>query len=466
MRAVMGAVLLFCVSAAHGDCISLLRESSSGVFNRTSSAVAWNGSALGVVKVENNDFRSLLFAMYSSDLTPLTGDRRVTDATFAGVTALLWTGSEFGLFFQDRSSAQLYLQRIAAAGDPIGGPIAVAPNHSPSGEREYDVTWDASRQAYVILHSILVGIDKGMWLTMLNANGTLRSDDLITTSFSVPALPRLAVNSSGAIIVLFRRAGMFYYRVNDAAGAGGGPQPLVNAHEVRVASNATTFTIIASMPATVSTEIDWAVIDEHGAIVQPIKKLFAARGVEIAPVALFWNETRGEWALSYLDSRFPFTVVPGDYRLRRFTPSGAVITDSLFSPDSVFSTLATNQPFAWNGSSYLTAASRVASGSTQPESYLIRLCPLTASIGGRRCAVQGIATAFSAIAEGGRGDLTYSWDFGDTSIASGKSVTHVYEHLGDYTLSLRVTDSTGATNSNSIVVHVVASASRRRSVHH
>ncbi|HEV8659954.1 MAG TPA: PKD domain-containing protein [Thermoanaerobaculia bacterium] len=444
--------------------MSLLRETSSGVYNRTSSAVAWSGSILGVTKVDNSNLKALSFATYGGDLTQFSSDRKIADASFAGVNALLWNGSEFGLFYQDRS-AQLFLQRISASGEPIGSAVAIAPNHAPSGDREYDVVWDATRQAYVILHSVVTGIDKGMWLTMLNTDGTVRSDELITVLFTAPASPRLAVNASGVIAVVFRRSGIFNLRVYDAAGVGGALQQVMNAKEVRIASNGTTFAIVGNAPLSAPTEIDWAVVDDHGTIVAPPKKLFAAHGVEIAPVSLSWNADRGEWALAYLDSRFPFSVVPGDYRLRRFTSSGTLISDSLFSPDTVLTTLATNQPFAWTGASYTSAASRTASGTVQPESYVIRHCPLTASAGTSvRSVAPGGTLTFTAFVDGGTSDQTYAWDFGDGHTDTAKTTTHRYDRLGDYTVVLRVSDSTGASSSSTVLVHVVNP--RRHAVHH
>jgi hypothetical protein len=304
-----------------------------------------------------------------------------------------------------------------------------------------------------------------MWLTMLNTDGTVRSDELITVPFTAPASPRLAVNASGVIAVVFRRSGIFNLRVYDAAGVGGALQQVMNAKEVRIAANGTTFAIVGNMPLSAPTEIDWAVIDDHGTIVVPAKKLFAAHGVEIAPVSLSWNADRGEWALAYLDSRFPFSVVPGDYRLRRFTSSGTLISDSLFSPDTVLTTLATNQPFAWTGASYTSAASRSASATVQPESYVIRHCPLTASAGTSvRSVAPGGTLTFTAFVDGGTSDQSYTWDFGDGHTDTAKTTTHRYDRLGDYTVVLRVTDSTGASSSSTVLVHVVNP--RRHAVHH
>jgi len=50
--------------------------------------------------------------------------------------------------------------------------------------------------------------------------------------------------------------------------------------------------------------------------------------------------------------------------------------------------------------------------------------------------------------------VSYEWDFGDDSVASGETVTHTYAANGTYTVTLTVTDDLGATNSTSISITV------------
>ncbi len=51
--------------------------------------------------------------------------------------------------------------------------------------------------------------------------------------------------------------------------------------------------------------------------------------------------------------------------------------------------------------------------------------------------------------------LTYAWDFGDGGTATGVKPTHTYVNAGNFTVKLTVTDTGGATNSNSVPVLVV-----------
>jgi hypothetical protein len=299
----------------------------------------------------------------------------------------------------------------------------------------------------------------------VNPDGSVRKEDIVTTFFSAPATPKVAVNAGGSIAVLYKRLGTYSFRVFDTTGVGSNAQPVMSPRDLRVASNGTTFTIVGNTPAIGPTEIDWATFDEHGTIIVAATKLFASRGMEIAPVSLSWNADRAEWALAYLDSRFPFSQVAGDYRLRRFTAAGTLISDSTFSPDPIQTRLATTLPFAWTGSSYITAASRSASGTLAPESYVIRNCPLTANVGASLQYIRpGDSVIFTANVDGGAGDRTYSWDLGDGSQETAKTFSHRFNALGDYTVVLRVTDSTGAISVSTFVIHVVTPrrrASRR-----
>jgi PKD repeat protein len=60
---------------------------------------------------------------------------------------------------------------------------------------------------------------------------------------------------------------------------------------------------------------------------------------------------------------------------------------------------------------------------------------------------------FGANAQGR--DLTYSWDFGDQSSASGAAVNHAFQSNGNYTVSVTVTDPLGQRNTASTQVSVL-----------
>jgi PKD repeat protein len=52
--------------------------------------------------------------------------------------------------------------------------------------------------------------------------------------------------------------------------------------------------------------------------------------------------------------------------------------------------------------------------------------------------------------------VSYSWDFGDTSIGSGVNPSHTYAFAGAYTVSLTVTDNSGGTNTTTSDITVAS----------
>src|SRR5215204_1846256 len=72
---------------------------------------------------------------------------------------------------------------------------------------------------------------------------------------------------------------------------------------------------------------------------------------------------------------------------------------------------------------------------------------------------EGVAPAtfdFEANVTGGTVPYTYSWDFGDGSVESDndETIDHTFDVAGNYTVTLTVTDSTGRTVSDSILITV------------
>jgi PKD repeat protein len=72
----------------------------------------------------------------------------------------------------------------------------------------------------------------------------------------------------------------------------------------------------------------------------------------------------------------------------------------------------------------------------------------------------GLTCTFDGItSRGAEGITSYAWDFGDGISGSGATVDHTYAAAGEFTVALTVTDSVGATNTQSRVINVLHNAS-------
>src|SRR3989454_5777335 len=87
-----------------------------------------------------------------------------------------------------------------------------------------------------------------------------------------------------------------------------------------------------------------------------------------------------------------------------------------------------------------------ASGNPLPLSTSFTLSPGNPAI--------GVTIAFTATSVGGTLPYSYAWNFGDGSTGSGAITSHSYSSVGQYSVTVTVTDSTGktATSSQSVTV--------------
>lgn len=66
--------------------------------------------------------------------------------------------------------------------------------------------------------------------------------------------------------------------------------------------------------------------------------------------------------------------------------------------------------------------------------------------------------AITFVANGQGHGLSYSWDFGDQTSATGPNVSHAYSNVGDYTVTLTATDGIGQQAENTLNVSIVSAA--------
>jgi len=65
-----------------------------------------------------------------------------------------------------------------------------------------------------------------------------------------------------------------------------------------------------------------------------------------------------------------------------------------------------------------------------------------------------LTVTYTASASGGSGGYTYSWNFGERTTSNQQNLTHTYNNLSTYTVTVTVTDSYGDTASQSITINV------------
>jgi PKD repeat protein len=134
-----------------------------------------------------------------------------------------------------------------------------------------------------------------------------------------------------------------------------------------------------------------------------------------------------------------------------FGNAGAVDTTASFSVDGVYTLRLSADDGALSANDELIVTVNPASPVNQPP---------TAVISGPVTAVVSQTVAFDA---GSSSDpdgsiVSYAWSFGDGATANDVSVSHMYTQMGDYLVSLTVTDDGGLTATSEYIIHIAQAA--------
>ncbi|HVG25370.1 MAG TPA: PKD domain-containing protein [Thermoanaerobaculia bacterium] len=432
------------------------RGSSPNLVNGPSS---WNGSGLVVAKMEEGAPGVVWVGVYDDALQTLAEDRPVaTDVRT--IVALVWNGTEHGLFYT-ATTGGLLLQRLSPAGQPIGGPVSVTDKTVYFGD-DIDVVWSDALNAYVVGRVITEGRFRGLWLTLVERSGAIRSDRQAPVSASSQSELDLAVTETGMIGAFFNNAaGSIAFAVTGAEG-GIAVRALVP-RSTFIAAVAQDGLFILTYAAPVEnqpkTEIRWLVIDSAQQIVRPDARLIAPTGDAAWPLALISNGE--ELALAYIDAPRGIQNIDQEYRLRRFAIDGTTISDTRFSGEQVaLSRGQSPYDFVWTGTSYISAP--VHAGSDRLNSYLNRYCPLVADIVSPTRNVRiGENVVFSGNASGGVPGYEFFWNFSfESAQKRGQTIERVFDRTGTFQVTLSVVDASGAVSRETITVNVVRPRSR------
>jgi hypothetical protein len=458
--AAVGFLILIAAAVSAADCVSEVRlvSTRSSVPNLVAGPSSWSGNSLAVAKTEEGVPGAVWVGVYDESLQTLVEDRPVAGNARL-IVALLWNGSEHGLFYTTTSDTMV-LQRLSAAGEPIGDPIPVTSGRTVYTSDQLDAVWSSALNAYVTGHSVSQG-SRGLWLTVVERNGAVRSDRLVPVSASPKSALKLAVTDSGIIGAFFNNSiGSLVFARAAAQGGITVRTMTPGAEFIAVTAQDGMFVVTHSAPFESNrTEVRWFVVDTSQQIVRADATLVTPSGEDAWPLALISNGE--ELALSYIDAPRGEQGIEKTYRLRRFEMDGTQISDTRFSAEFVaFSRAQSPYPFAWSGTSYLSAA--VQAASDRLNSYLLRFCPLRAEIVSPSRTIRvGDLVTFSATASGGVPDYQFSWIFpAEIGPKKGQTLVRTFPRTGTYDVTLEVTDFTGAITRQTITVNVIRPKTR------
>jgi len=460
------AVLLMFVSAvaSAADCATGVRilSTRANVPNLVAGPSAWNGTGLAVAKTQEGALGPAWVAVYGEGLETLTSDRLVAgDAR--ELIALVWTGAELGLFYRT-TNQRIHLLRLTSTGELISTPVVVTPGRPVFTGDRTEVIWSAVHDAYVVARYVTQGSARGLYLTMLEEDGSQRSDRPILVDPATASPLAIDVTDAGVIGVFFNTSTGFLAM---ARITGSSDTPEVRevvpaaADELVVAARAEQFVVARTASVGDQLLIRWLVVDTAQRVAKSETLLVEGSGQDVHPQALV--VTPDEIALSYMDSPIRDQSLDDIFHLRRFTITGDLIGDIAFAPTDLSAVRAVSpHPFTWTGTSYL--APPVRSSSDRLTSYLVRYCPLEAAILAPRTVLVGETVTFTPVPGGGVPGYTYVWTFSHQAAPEKNTVTpqRTYTEKGTYSATVTVTDNAGVSTSATVTFDVVHP--RRRAV--
>lgn len=448
MRHVFLSLAMVCLAVGgNSDAVADCSSSQQRIFQGTSSRtgpIAWSGSFLAMAATSADSSNPIDFVRFGSSLQPAS-TRRVVDASLEGAIALEWTGTEFGLFYQDTERYEV-LQRLTSTGEKIGMPIRLL--STPSGSAQsYDVEWSGTR--YVMARTNLSRTQEaGLYLTVVNPDGSIRTDQAITFSASDSTDLDVAASGDQLALVWTDSSGplqaTFFGYLDPASSFIRREILAIPGNRPRIVWDGTSYVVVTSTPLSGGlTAFRAARLDSVGALVASPVQLFISAGTGASTGHLLWT---GElFALSYLDSPTGFLSDSGELRLHTFRPDLSSRSDVRFSPLVETRFGAARFPFVWTGEGFVTGIDRINSLSAY-EAFLVSQCPLFVEIEIEGdLVVLSVPAKFTARITGGVPPYRIRWDFGDRTTSSEAVVEKTYNRLGEYVVTLTVTDSVGET---------------------
>ncbi len=167
------------------------------------SSLVWTGSGFGVAwQDDRHGDLEIYFLRLDPSGNPAGSETRVTDATWdSSNPSLAWTGSEYGIAWQDARTDTVdtvYFARVDASGAKIGSDVPVPTSGTHSTDPH--VVWSGSEYAIVWVDSPDT-VDSGIFFARLDAGGNRIGADLRVSQEFFPGNPSIAWNGGGYGVV-------------------------------------------------------------------------------------------------------------------------------------------------------------------------------------------------------------------------------------------------------------------------
>jgi hypothetical protein len=146
-------------------------------------SVTWNGSEYGISWRDDRDrggsWYEIYFARLNSSGNKIGSDVRVTYGYRSGNPSLVWTGSEYGISWEDNKGYnEIYFARLDSSGNKIGVDVRVTDDISDSinpslawTSSEYGISWEEDRDG-----------NKEIYFTRLDSSGIKIGSDIRLTN--------------------------------------------------------------------------------------------------------------------------------------------------------------------------------------------------------------------------------------------------------------------------------------------
>lgn len=456
-RALLVSILIFVAGAlpAAAQCVSNVRDITGRFPSLEAGPVAWNGSTLAIAGTQLST-QEIWIAVTDEHGNPRADRFRHVDTELGSLIDLVAAGPEFALFYRDADNF-LRMRRISpTTGEPLGNIITPVHELVVSDDDTVVVQWNAPLSAYFIVRTVTSTTPDQLWLTVLNANGSLRSDTQLASDVRAESVVRLAITESGTAGIFYEQNPTGNIRMIRIA-PGFAPfaavvwDPVAD-HDLIVTAHEENFVLVRSEHEAETGFFIWKIVATNSDVIRPESVLTSGTGREVRGLSIM--SIGSELAMTYLDAPAGFELQSPRYRLFRFTGTGEEISHAYFAAvDPGIRRAVTDYDFVWTGSAYVSSA--VLETGEVDESYLLRYCPLVAGVLGTRTVERNHPVTFTGAATGGAPPYEYEWRISGGNPIVEPSVRITYPDVGRFPIELTVRDSSGNTAMMTFFVDVV-----------